>query len=164
MDALLNVKPGLVFWTFVNFSIFLFIVIKFFGKPIINALNNREKGIEDAINKSQSQMAEATKLLNESKSRLDNTHLEVVELIGKGREQAETIIRKATEEADRIKKSKVDDAIKEIERNKDAALIQLRTEVAELVVMATEKIIKEKIDKNRDMKLIESYIENLPKN
>ncbi len=164
MDALLNVKPGLVFWTFVNFSIFMFIVIKFFGKPIINALNNREKSIEDAINKSQSQMAEATKLLNESKSRLDNTHLEVVELISKGREQADVIIRKATEEADKIKKSKVEDAIKEIERNKDAALIQLRTEVAELVIMATEKIIKEKIDKNRDMKLIESYIENLPKN
>ncbi len=164
MDALLNVKPGLVFWTFVNFSIFLFIVIKFFGKPIINAINNREKSIEDAINKSQSQMAEATKMLNESKVRLDSTHLEVVDLISKGREQADAIIRKATEEADKIKKAKVEDAIREIERNKDAALIQLRKEVAELVVMATEKILHEKIDKNRDMKLIESYIENLPKN
>ncbi len=164
MDALLNVKPGLVFWTFVNFSLFLFIVIKFFGKPIINALKDREHGIEDAITKSQNQMAEATKTLNEAKARLDSSHLEVVELVGKAREQADIIIRKATEEADKIKKAKVEDAVREIERNKDAALIVLRKEVAELVVMATEKILNEKIDKNRDMKLIESYIENLPKN
>ena len=53
--------------------------------------------------------------------------------------------------------------VKEIEISKENAINELRSEVADLVIVATEKILDEKIDKNKDSKLIESAIANFDK-
>ena len=49
MDSLLSIKPGLVFWSLVNFLIFLFLLLKFGAKPIANALKAREEKINGEI-------------------------------------------------------------------------------------------------------------------
>lgn len=164
MDSLLNLPHGLMFWTIVNFGIFLFLVIKFGGKGIIKALNERENSINKAIADAENANREAQKLLNESKEKIENAQQEVALILAKGREQSEAIIRKTTEDAEKVKQVKLEEAIREIERNKEIALTQLRTEVADLVVNATEKIISVKLNKEQDFTLIQNSIDKLPKN
>lgn len=164
MESILNIPHGLVFWTVINFGIFLFLLIKFGGKGIVKAINAREQSIQHAIDSADAANRNAMKLLVESQDKLDNTQAQVAEMMAKGREQADLHIKKATEEAEAVKKSKIQDALKEIERTKEAALVQLRSEVADLVVQATEQILMEKLDGAKDKKLINDFIDKLPNN
>ncbi len=164
MENLLNISPGLMIWTLFNFFIVLFIVVKFGVKPIVNGLNSRENRIKEAITNAEEANRKAEELLKESQEKLRNAQAEMSAIIQKGREQAEEIVRKAGEDADKVKKQKVEEAVKEIERSKDSAIQELRKEVAGLVVSATEKLLGETLDKEKHYKLVETYIEKLPKN
>jgi F-type H+-transporting ATPase subunit b len=86
------------------------------------------------------------------------------QIVAKGRQSAEEIIKKAAEEADSMKRTKLDDAIREIEKSKNIALGELRKEVAQMAVDAAEKIIDANLDKEKHYQLVEKYIEKLPKN
>ena len=86
------------------------------------------------------------------------------QMVAKGRQSAEEIIKKATDEADSLKKTKLDDAIREIEKSKNIALGELRKEVAQMAVDAAEKIIDANLDKDKHYQLVEKYIEKIPKN
>jgi F-type H+-transporting ATPase subunit b len=164
MESLLNVSPGLIIWTIINFSIFLFIILKFGAKPIINGLKAREDRINAAINDAEKANAEAQSILKQSQEKLDSAQKEMSEIIAKGRTQAEQFLQKASEEAELIKKKKLDEALREIDRSTAEAIKSLRAEVAGLVIGATEKILDERLDDERQRKLIESYLEKIPQN
>lgn len=164
MEGIMNIDPGLVFWTLVNFGIFLFILIKIGAKPMIKALNQRENTIKETIENAEIKYKEAQQFLEESKQKLSEAQKDMMVEIDKGKEQAEKIINKALQEAEAVKKQKIEDTLKEIDRNKEIAIKELRTEVADLVVQATEKILDESLDKDKHYKLIEKYIDQLPKN
>jgi F-type H+-transporting ATPase subunit b len=161
MDSILNIPHGLMFWTLVNFGIFLLLILKFGGKAIVTAINQREQNIQTAIDSAKEAERASRELLAQSQSQFDNAQQQINEMLSKGREQAEIQLRRSTEEAENVKKEKVQDAVREIERSKQQALIQLRTEVADLVVNATEKLLSEKLDKEKDFKLVENYIQQL---
>ena len=161
MDSILNIPHGLMFWTLVNFGIFLLLILKFGGNAIVTAINQREQNIQTAIDSAKEAERASRELLAQSQSQFDNAQQQINEMLSKGREQAEIQLRRATEEAENVKKEKVQDAVREIERSKQQALIQLRTEVADLVVNATEKLLSEKLDKEKDFKLVENYIQQL---
>ena len=161
MDSILNIPHGLMFWTLVNFGIFLLLILKFGGKAIVTAINQREQNIQTAIDSAKEAERASRELLAQSQSQFDNAQQQINEMLSKGREQAEIQLRRATEEAENVKKEKVQDAVREIERSKQQALIQLRTVVADLVVNATEKLLSEKLDKEKDFKLVENYIQQL---
>ncbi len=164
MDSLLNVNPGLIIWTIINFLIFLFIILKFGSKPIMNGLKAREERINSAIETAEKTKLEAEKLFLESEKRINSAKEEMSQIVAKGRQSAEEIIKKATDEADSLKKTKLDDAIREIEKSKNIALGELRKEVAQMAVEAAEKIIDANLDKDKHYKLVEKYIEKIPKN
>ncbi len=164
MDSLLNVNPGLIIWTIINFLIFLFIILKFGSKPIMNGLKAREERINSAIETAEKTKLEAEKLFLESEKRINSAKEEMSQIVAKGRQSAEEIIKKATDEADSLKKTKLDDAIREIEKSKNIALGELRKEVAQMAVDAAEKIIDANLDKDKHYQLVEKYIEKLPKN
>ncbi|MFN3306955.1 MAG: F0F1 ATP synthase subunit B [Candidatus Kapaibacteriota bacterium] len=164
MDSLLNVNPGLMFWTILNFLIFLFLLVKFGAKPISNSLKSREEYIKQNIEDAERINQEAQKLLLETQNKMKSAQEEMLDIIQKGKQQADEIIRKASEEAEKIRKEKLDQATKEINRNKEAALFELRKEIATLVIQATEKLLKEKLDEQKHIQIINSYIDKIPKN
>lgn len=161
---ILSVSPGLIFWTLVNFLIFLFLIVKFGAKPISNALKSREDNIQKNIDDAEKANADAKALLEQSEVKMNNARQEMSEIVSKGRAQAEELVRKATEDADKVKRQKVEEASNEIDRSKEMALKELRSEVADLVISATEKILDETLDKEKHQKIVETYIEKLPKN
>ena len=164
MESIMNIDPGLIIWTLVNFGIFLFLLLKLGTKPILNGLKAREDKISNSLDAAEKAKSEAQKLLQETEKKLNQAQKEMNEIIAKGREQAEKIILKASDEAEAVRRQKVEDAKYEIEKSKETAIKQLRSEVAGLVVNATEKILEETLDKEKHYKMIEKYIEKLPNN
>lgn len=164
MESLINVSPGLFIWSVIIFGIVFFILSKFAFPAIIKALHDREEGINNAIISAEESNKKAQEILAESQAKLDNTQREIQSLLANGKSQAEKIIQAATEEANVIRNQKVDEAKKEIERNKENAISELRKEVADLVIMATEKVLEEKLDADKHKSLIEKYISNINKN
>ncbi len=164
MEKLLSVDPGLLIWTMINFLIFLFLLLKFGFKPMMNALKAREDGIQNSIKSAEAATENAQKLLQEAQNKLNEASKEVLTIIQKGREQSNAIINEAKEEAEKLRQEKMENAVKEITLAQEAAFKQIKYEIAGLVVDATEKIINEKLEKEKDYELINKYIENLSKN
>ena len=143
----MDVNPGLVIWTLINFGIFLFILVKFGTKPILNGLHSREEKIKNDIDSAKQSKIEAEAIKTELLESKNSAIKEMTEIIAKGRLQAEDLLKKSYEEADKVKKQKVEEAARDIERSKEQAIKELRKEVAGLVVQATEKILDEHLDK-----------------
>ena len=114
MDSLMNVSPGAIIWTIINFCIVLFIILKFGAGPIIKGLKAREDKINKEISDAEEANREAKELLAEAQGKIDNAQKEMAEIVAKGRKQAEEQIAKATDEADRAKRQKVEDAARDV--------------------------------------------------
>lgn len=164
MEKLLNVSPGLLFWTIFNFLLFLFVFLKLFKKPILDSLKNREEYIKTAIETAEKERNEAKQFLIEAENKFANASKEVNILMAKEREAASEIISKAKAEAERVRQEKLDNAVQEIKVAQERAFVQLKQDVADLVVQATEKVIKEKLTTEKDYALINSQIEELSVN
>lgn len=158
---ILDVNVGLVFWTIVNFAVFFFVIMKFGTKPIANALKNREAKINSSIEGAEKANLEAKQLLEQSKVEIANAQSKANEIISSGRGQVEQLLTKANEEASVLKDRKIKEAVQEIEKSKEKAIGELKSQVADLVVLATEKILVEKIDKEKDLQLIDKSISNI---
>ena len=97
MENLLNVSPGLIFWTLFNFSVFLFLIGKFGFKPLLASLKARESGIENAISEADRVNAEAHALLKESQAKLASAQQDMMNLVKEGKQQAEHLVQSAYE-------------------------------------------------------------------
>jgi F-type H+-transporting ATPase subunit b len=164
MDSLLSVSPGLMIWTLINFFIFLFLILKFGGKSIVKGLENRENHINDQLESAEKANKTAIELLAQSEAKLKNAAEEMQALIAKGHEQAKMNLQRATEEAEEIRHKKVDDAVKQIELQKKKAIDEIKDEVTDMVISATEKIISSKLNESTDTELIKSYLGKINKN
>ncbi len=164
MDNVLNISPGLIFWTLLNFGIFFVLLLKFGWQPMKEALGAREKTIQDAISNAEAANRDAQNLLKESSEKLAQAQVEMMNIIKEGRVQAERIVAKAAEEAEKVKVQKLEEARKEMNRAKDEAFNALKGEVANLVMQATEKFLDTKLDNDAHRKLIDSSIAQVSKN
>lgn len=164
MDKLISLNPGLLIWTVFNFLIFLFLILKFGLKPMMNALKAREDSIANSLKSAQEANEKAQTILNESQAKLQETSKEVNALISKGREQANEIIANAKLEAEKLRQEKLDNAVKEIKTAQDIAFVQLKNQIADMVIQATEKVLQEKLNEEKDMELIKKAVEKLSKN
>ncbi|MCS6808781.1 MAG: F0F1 ATP synthase subunit B [Bacteroidota bacterium] len=159
MDNVLSVSPGLIIWTVVNFTVFALILAKFAWKPLLNALHEREKSIQDSITRAEKAQADAERLIRENEAKFAQAQQEMSEIVRQGRSEAQARIQAALQEAERVKEQKIAEARAEIEREKQAAMQALREEVSNLVILATEKILKEKVDVAQQKKLIDTFID-----
>ena len=137
---MITFDPGLIIWTTIIFTLLLIVLKKFAWKPILTAVDERNKSIEDALkaaDKAKEEMAQLTadneKILTEAKKERDI-------LLKEGREIKETIIseakKNATIEADKI----IISAKSQINNDKMKALVELKNQIAGLSIEMTEKI------------------------
>lgn len=164
MDTIMDVNPGLLIWSIINFLVILFILGKFAYPAMKKSLHDREDSIRNNIDEANALNEKAQKLLNESQNKFDNAQKEVSEILSNAKSKADENIQKAIDEAEKSKIQILDDANREIERKKNDAIAELRSEVADLVVSATEKILESKLDKEEHLKFAKEQIEKLPKN
>lgn len=162
--GLLDVNPGLIFWTLITFILLLFVLKKFAWKPILNALSERENLIKESLEKAEIAKNEAEKLIEENKANLDKAEEEAQKIIAQSREYAEKLKAQMLGESSVEAKKKIDEAMIEIERKNQEAFNQMKDQIASIAVEAAEKIIRENLDETKQKNLVNKYLDDLSKN
>ncbi len=162
--SLIDVNPGLIFWTVITFVVLLVILKKIAWKPILAALDQREAAIKESLEKAEKAREEAQKVLDKNQANIAKAEEESKKIIDQSRAYAEKLkdqmVRDSKEQAKKI----VDDATAEIERKKEAAFNELKNQVAEIAINAAEKILKERLDKDSNKKIVDKYISDISRN
>ena len=161
---MLDPNPGLLVWTIVTFVLLVLILRKFAWKPLLEALKKREEHVRSSIERAEQAKQEAERILEENRKQLASAEAEAHRILNEGRALGDKLKNEMVEQANQQSRRMVEQAKQEIERDKEAALSQLRSEVANLAIKAAEKILDETLDENRQRKLVDAYLKQLPKN
>ena len=162
--TLLDVNPGLIIWTVVTFIFLLLLLKKIAWKPILSALDLREKEIRDSLEKAEKAKEEAQKILEENQANLSKAEDEAKKIIEQTRVYAANLKEQLTKESKEQAKKIIDDASAEIQRRKDAAFEELKGQIAEIAVNAAEKIMRENLDADKNKKIVDEYLKDISKN
>jgi F-type H+-transporting ATPase subunit b len=157
----LDVNPGVILWTVVTFIFLLLILKKIAWKPILNSLNERENFIKDSLEKADKAQKDAEKLIAENKVSFVKAEEEAHKIIEQSRELAEKLKSQILEESKSQAKNMIVDATSEIERKNAEAFNKLKDQVADIAVSAAEKILRENLDKDKQVKLVNKYLDDL---
>jgi F-type H+-transporting ATPase subunit b len=161
---MLDPNPGLIIWTIVTFVLLLIVLRKFAWKPLLTALHDRESSIRGTLEHAENTKAEAERILEENRRQLAKAGEEAQKVLADGRALGEKLKNEIVEQANTQSRRMVDQARLEIERDKDAAIAQLRGEVATLALQAAGKILNETLDAQKHRALIDESLSKLPKN
>lgn len=162
--SLIDVDPGVVFWTIITFLVLLVVLKKFAWKPILSALDQRETAIRESLEKAERAQEDAQKILDENQANLAKAEEESKQIINQSRTYAEKLKEQMLQESKEQAQKIVSDATAEIERQKEAAFNELRSQIVDIAVQAAEKIISENLDKDAQEKIVNKYIAEITKN
>jgi F-type H+-transporting ATPase subunit b len=161
---MLDPNPGLIIWTIVTFVLLLVVLRKFAWRPLLDALQKREDGVRGALERAEHARDEAERLLEEHRKQVARAEADAHRILQEGRELGEKLKNEIVEKANQQSRKLTEQAKQEIERDKDAALAALRGEVANLAIKAAEKILDETLDEKKHRAIVDSFMNNLPKN
>lgn len=155
MEQLLNdFSVGLFFWQTILFVVLLFLLRKFAWKPILNAVNEREDSIKNALDSAEDAKREMAKLKSNNEDLLNEARGERDAMLKDARDMKEKIVAEAkvtaNEQADRI----VAEARESIQHEKMAAITELKNQVAVLSIEIAEKILKDELSSADKQKTI----------
>jgi F-type H+-transporting ATPase subunit b len=159
-----EINPGLIVWTIITFLVLLSVMKKFAWKPILEMLEEREGKIRTALDEADRARVEAAEMLKQNEKNLSRAEEEYQKMIREGKALAEKLKEDIVAKAKQQAQQELKLATEEIQRNVDAAKLQLRAEVADLAIKATEKILEETLDEKKQKQLIDSVMNQLPKN
>lgn len=161
---LLAPNVGLIFWIALAFLLLLFLLSKYAWGPITAALAERETTIETSLTRAEKALAEAKQLAADNEKARREAELEAQRILRDARDAAEAARAEQAEKTRQQIRQMQATAEAEIEREKQQALAELRAEVADLAILAAEKILHENLDASRQRKLVDEFIADLPKN
>lgn len=147
---LLSPGLGLIFWQTLIFLLLILLLGKFAWKPIMNALNERETSIEQALASAEKAKEEMARLNEDSDRLLKEARAERDLILREAKEMrdgivAESKIAAQTEGAKMIAKAK-----EEINNQKNAALADVKNQVAVLSIEIAEKVLRKKFDNAKE--------------
>ena len=156
-----DVNLGLSVWTTLVFLSLLGILWKFAWGPILGAVQAREDGIQDTLDQAANQRDEAAKLLAEHRQQMADARRQAQQMIAEGKEAGERVRQEVEEKARTEGDAMIVRARESIEREKDAALEDLRRESVDLALAAAAKLIQESLDEEKDRELIMGFIDDM---
>jgi F-type H+-transporting ATPase subunit b len=162
--SLIDVNPGVAFWTLVTFLILLFVLKKFAWKPILTALEQREVSIRESLEKAEKAKEDAQKVLDQNQINLAKAEEESKQIINQSRAYAEKLKEQIVLETKEQAKKMIEEASAEIERKKDAAFDELKNQVVDIAIAAAEKILRENLNKETQKNIVNRYIGEITKN
>jgi F-type H+-transporting ATPase subunit b len=162
--GLLSPNGGLMFWTLLIFIALFFILSRAAFKPMLSAVEAREKALEDAINSAKADREAAAKLLAEHQLQLDNARNEAQKLIADGRSVGEKIRAEMVEETRGQQQEMLERARREIESEKQRAIADLRREAVDLAIAGAGKVIEKNLDDQSNRSIVESFLSTIPVN
>ena len=137
---------GLLFWMTLTFIILLFLLAKFAWKPILNAVNDREVTIIDALNQAKLAKQEMAQLKEDNERILREARAERDGILKEARDMKDKIVNQAKDSAKVEGEKMMEAARQSIQTEKNAAMADIKTQIGTLSVSIAENILKEKLD------------------
>ena len=161
MEKLINdFSFGLFFWQIVLFVLLLLLLKKYAWKPILDALNSREEGIQNALDEADKARQEMVDLKSSNEMILKEARAERDGLLKDARMIKEKMITEAKDEAKTQSNKIIEQAKQTIENEKLAAITELKNQVAELSIGIAEKIMKDELsNKGKQVAMIEKMLD-----
>ena len=160
-NFLVSPSLGLMIWTVIAFGATLFILRKLAFPRIADALDKRRRAIEESIEAAEKTRKEADELLSEYRSRLSEAREQAEDIVARARKAGDRVESEAKEQAKEEREETLERARREIESETQRALNEIRREVADLTVLATERVTRKSLDEEDHKRLVEEALSDL---
>lgn len=162
---LLTPGTGLIIWQAIIFILLFILLSKFAWKPILASLKERESSIQNALDTADKARAEMAKLTADNEKLLKEAREERDRMLRQAREVSNKIKEEAQVEAKKTADTIIDNARTAINIEKEAALKEVRVQVAMFSIQVAEKLMKKNLSSDKEQKeLLEGYIKDLKLN
>lgn len=158
-----DINGGVIIWTVVIFVILLALLWRLGYPALLRMVEERERRIQRQLDEAEKANAEAQRLLEEHKKQIAAARNEAQDILAKAKavsqKERETLLAKAREEYDAL----LSRARKDIETEKDKAILALRREAVDLSIAAASRVIDANLDTDANRKLVTDFLESLGK-
>ena len=162
---LLTPGTGLIIWQTFIFLLLVFLLGKLAWKPILSSLKEREKSIQEALDTAENARLELSKLKADNENLLKQARDERDKMLRETREAANRMKDEAQAEAKKSADKIIDDARTTIGIEKQAALKEIRIQVAMFSLEVAERLLKEKLSNDKAQKdLVQKYVNDIKVN
>jgi F-type H+-transporting ATPase subunit b len=158
---LVSPNVGLMIWTLVVFGISFYVLGKFVFPRIAEALDRRQKAIEDSIDAAERTRKEADQILAEYRERLAEARGQADEIVTRARKTGEAAESEIVAEARTKREEMMEQTRRDIEAETRRAIQEIRAEVADLTVLATEKVTRKSLTDEDHKRLVEEALAEL---
>ena len=152
---------GLMVWTLIAFGVTFYVLKKYAFPRIQEALDKRQLAIEESIAAAERTREEADALLADYRARLAEARAQAEEIVERAQKNAESYDAMKREETQRTIDERLEQAQRDIEAETNRALNQIRSEVADLTVLAAEKVTRKSLDSDDQRKLVEDALSEI---
>ena len=159
---LLNPNVGLMFWTLIIFVLLLIVLAKFAFPPMFAAVEARERSLEEAIEGARADREAAAALLAQHRQEMENARAEAQRMIADGRAAGEKLRGEMLEQTRAQQQELLDRARREIDAERDRAIMELRREAVDLAILGAGKVIEQNLDDAANRRLIDGFLASLP--
>src|SRR5690242_15875349 len=141
-SPLIKITPGLMIWTVVCFAIVFYVLKRFAFGRIQTAIDERRERIRLSLEEADRAREEARHLLEEHRSLIARARNDADEILAEARRIAESQRERVREETEADRQRRLEDTRRQIDAETRRALDQIRAEVADLTLLATEKVTR----------------------
>jgi F-type H+-transporting ATPase subunit b len=160
-SGLIEVVPGLMIWTLIAFGITFFVLRKFAFGPIQKTIDDRRDRIRQAVEEADNARNEARELLEQNRAILAQARSESAEILAETRKVAEAQMVRAKADAEAERQRRLEDTRKQIEAETARAIGEIRSEVADLTIEATERVVGKVLDAEDQRRLVREAVDGL---
>ena len=160
-NPLIDVVPGLMIWTLICFAITFFVLKRYAFAPIQKIIDDRRERIRQSLVEAEHAREESRKLLEEHRQLRAQVRSEGEDILAEARRVADSVRERVKDEAEADRQRRLEETRRQIEAETARALEQIRAEVAELALVAAEKVTRQRLDRDADRRLIEDAIRDL---
>jgi F-type H+-transporting ATPase subunit b len=157
-NPLLSPQTGTIIWTLVTFSALLILLRLFAWKPVLGLLEERERVIKGSLDDARKAREEAEKHLAESREAMKKARQEISAVIEKGQREADRLRQELMEKAKADSEEMRRRGLEEFEREKRAAIGEIRRAAVDLAVGAAGRIVESSMDEAAQRKLATEFI------
>jgi F-type H+-transporting ATPase subunit b len=161
LPAMLRFDPGVGIWAMITFALLLAVLRKYAWQPILDALDARERTIQESLDQAAAIQAENTRLAGEQSRVLADARAEANAVIQTARESGEALKKSLEQAAQDEKRRIIASAALEIEAQTRAAVAELRKTTAELSIGIAEKLIRQNLDDTKNRALVDQLIQEV---
>lgn len=161
--SLINPTFGLSFWTFLTFILLLLMLRRFAWKPLLGALDERQRSIEGSLAEAEKARVEAAKLLDEHRDLVAQAHRERAQAVATGQQEAERLKSEILDQARAQREQLLKQTDEQIKAGIQEAQESVRRATADLAVQVAEKLLARTLDDPSHRRLVEDYLADLEK-